>query len=317
MCQVVEVSAAVLLRETENGCEYLLAQRPPDKVYAGYWEFPGGKVEPGESFRDALIRELREELGVRIQKASPWLCREFTYPHARVRLKFFRVTEWHGEIHTHEHTDVAWTHLGEVPSVDPVLPANGPIFRILGLPQIYAITNAQDNGIEAELERIGQSLRNGIRLLQIRDKKLPDAERRLFALEVTKLAEKFPGTRILVNDDEELARTIGAAGLHLSSRQLHAAEQRPDFDWVAASCHTVADLEQAIKLNLDFAVLGPVLPTVTHPETLKSGGLGWEQFARMIHKLTIPVYALGGMQAGLLDTAQQHGAHGIAMMRGW
>ncbi len=315
--RIVEVAAAILLRDVEDGCEYLLAQRPADKVYAGYWEFPGGKVEPGESFRDALVRELREELCIGIEQAAPWVCREFVYPHAHVRLKFFRVTSWHGEIHPHEHTGAAWTRLGETPAVDPVLPANGPILRALELPATYAITNAQDNGIENELARIGRALGNGLQLLQIRDKALPGGERRRFALAAMALVRKFSGVRVLVNDDEILAREIGADGVHLSSRSLHTHARRPDFEWVAASCHNCGDLERAVALGLDFAVLGPVLPTLSHPETLETGSLGWDAFERMTEHLTIPVYALGGMQSEFVGSAQSHGAHGIALMRSW
>ena len=92
MNAVIEVAAAVILRA--DGSEFLLAQRPADKLYAGYWEFPGGKVEPGETVRAALVRELREELGISLSACSPWLTRVFTYPHATVRLHFWRVTAW-------------------------------------------------------------------------------------------------------------------------------------------------------------------------------------------------------------------------------
>lgn len=314
MSRLVEVSAAILLRETDNGREYLLAQRPPGKVYAGYWEFPGGKLEAGESYRDALIRELHEELGIEIEHAAPWLCREFTYPHARVRLKFFRVTAWQGNIHPHEHTGIEWTRFGDTPAVTPVLPANGPILRALVLPEIYAITNALDNGIDTELEHIARGLRNGIRLLQIRDKILPPSERQRFAQDVMALAASFPNTCVLVNDDGQLARAISANGLHLSSARLHALEARPEFDRVAASCHTPADIERAAALGIDFVVLSPVLPTASHPQV---AGMGWETFEKFAEHLTIPVFALGGMEQGMLGTAQAHGAHGIALMRGW
>ena len=314
MSRLVEVSAGILLRKTANGYEYLLAQRPPDKVYAGYWEFPGGKLEAGESFHDALVRELQEELGIDIKQAAPWLCREFTYPHARVRLKFFRVTSWQGEIHPHEHTGAIWTRLGDTPAVTPVLPANGPILRALVLPETYAITNAADNGIEVELERIAGALRRGIRLFQIRDKALPGTERLRFAQRVMTLAAEFPDTCVLVNDDEQLARAIGASGLHLSSGSLHALDRRPDFDRIAASCHTGADLERAANLDIDFVVLSPVLPTASHPEAT---GMGWDTFGQFVEHLTIPVYALGGMRQEMLVTAKAHGAHGIALMRGW
>ncbi|MDR3299858.1 MAG: Nudix family hydrolase [Candidatus Accumulibacter sp.] len=314
MTRVVDVAAGVLLRGAAGGSEYLLAQRPPDKVYAGYWEFPGGKVEPGESLRAALTRELREELGIAVTAATPWLCREFTYPHARVRLKFFRVTGWLGEIDTREHSGAVWTRLDETPAAAPLLPTNSPILRALALPGIYAITHAEENGIDAELERIRQAFTRGIRLMQLRDKTLAATARRRFAEKAMTLTAAFPGTRLLVGDDETLARDIGADGVHLSSPRLRALARRPAFDWVAASCHSDADLARAECLGVDFAVLGPVLPTPTHPE---SPGIGWETFARLIERATIPVFALGGMHPEAIIMAEAHGAHGIALMRGW
>ncbi len=103
--KIVEVSVAVLQRPDGS---FLLAQRPAGKIWAGYWEFPGGKVEPGETAREALLRELREELGITVETAYPWLTRVFIYPHATVRLNFFRVTAWSGELFGHEGQEFAW-----------------------------------------------------------------------------------------------------------------------------------------------------------------------------------------------------------------
>src|SRR5262249_54430231 len=97
--QVNRVAAAVLIR---GDPQVLLAQRPQGKPYAGYWEFPGGKLEPGESPRHALDRELHEELGITVRRASPWLVQEFVYPHAHVELNFFRVFAWDGELASHD-----------------------------------------------------------------------------------------------------------------------------------------------------------------------------------------------------------------------
>ena len=107
---VVEVAVGVLIRP--DG-QFLLASRPEGKPYAGYWEFPGGKLEPGETSFEALVRELQEELGITVDQAWPWLCREFSYPHATVRLRFFRVRSWHGEIAPIEHSAFAWLKVGE------------------------------------------------------------------------------------------------------------------------------------------------------------------------------------------------------------
>ncbi len=314
MSEVIEVAAAVILRA--DGSEFLLAQRPAGKVYAGYWEFPGGKVEAGETVRAALLRELREELGISVSACSPWLTRVFTYPHATVRLNFWRVTAWAGEIGISaplEHDAVDWQKCGKSASVTPILPANAPILKALALPATMAITMGESEGVERQLERLEEALDTGLRLIQVRDKGWPFAQRLWFAEAVRRIAGQR-GALVLINDDEDIARRIGADGLHLSAAGLAACLQRPDFAWVGASCHGADELRRAAELGLDYALLGPVLPTPTHPAAT---GLGWAEFARLIAGTPLPVFALGGMRSGMLAVAQEHGAHGIALMRGW
>ena len=314
MSAVVEVAAAVMLRA--DGREFLLAQRPEGKVYAGYWEFPGGKVEPGESVRQALIRELQEELGITVTACSPWLTRVFTYPHATVRLNFWRVTAWDGEIGITaplEHSAVEWQRIGQPASVSPILPANDPILKALALPTTMAITNAEAEGTERQLERLEEALLAGLRLIQVRDKGWPTAQRLWFAEAVTRLARSH-GALVVINDDADIARRVGANGLHLSATRLARLTERPDFTWVGASCHTAEEIRQAGEIGLDYALLSPVLPTPTHPE---ASGLGWAEFGRLAAGNTLPVFALGGMRPAMLNEAQAHGAHGIALMRGW
>ena len=314
MSALVEVAAAVMLRN--DGKEFLLAQRPEGKVYAGYWEFPGGKVEAGETVREALIRELQEELGITVTACSPWLTREFTYPHAKVRINFWRVTAWDGEIGITaplEHSAVDWQKCGESATVAPILPANDPILKALSLPTQMAITMGEIEGVDRQLERLEEALEDGLRLIQVRDKTWPVAERLWFADSVSLLASN-KNALVLVNDDADIARRVDAAGAHLSSERLMAADQRPEFEWVGASCHSAEELAKAVELGLDYALLGPVLPTQTHPE---AAGMGWSEFERLREGCAIPVFALGGMQRNMLAEAQQHGAHGIALMRGW
>ncbi|NDV14245.1 NUDIX domain-containing protein [Crenobacter caeni] len=112
---------------------YMLGSRPEGKPYAGYWEFPGGKVEPGETLFAALAREFDEEMGVRVEHATPWLTRVHHYEHASVHLTFFRVWSWAGTPRPHEGQSFAWQKPGEE-RVAPMLPANGPILRALSLP---------------------------------------------------------------------------------------------------------------------------------------------------------------------------------------
>jgi 8-oxo-dGTP diphosphatase len=314
MSKIVEVAAAVMLRA--DGREFLLAQRPEGKVYAGYWEFPGGKVEPGETVRAALIRELYEELGITVTECAPWLTRQFTYPHATVRLNFWRVTAWTGEIGITaplEHSAVDWMACGAAASVSPILPANDPILKALALPTTMAITMGEIDGVERQLERLEAALANGLRLIQVRDKGWPAAQRLWFAETVTRLAHEH-GALVVINDSPEIARQVGADGLHLSASALATCRERPDFTWVGASCHNTDEITRAGELGLDYALLGPVLPTLTHPEAT---GLGWAGFSQSIAGNTLPVFALGGMQPAMRDEAQRHGAHGIALMRSW
>ena len=117
----LEVVAAVLLRDDR----VLAACRPPGKVYAGYWEFPGGKVEPGETVEQALRRELHEELGIAIGPALPWQVELVDYPHALVRLHFCKVLAWQGEFEMREGQSMAWQQLPV--RVAPVLPGTVPV----------------------------------------------------------------------------------------------------------------------------------------------------------------------------------------------
>jgi 8-oxo-dGTP diphosphatase len=305
--KVVEVSAAVLQHPDGS---FLLAQRPPDKIWAGYWEFPGGKVEPGESAHDALLRELREELGITVQAAYPWLTRVFTYPHATVRLRFFRVTKWTGELHAHEGQQFAWQQPGSV-AVAPVLPANAPILRALELPTLYAISNAAELGTESFLARLQTRLDAGLKLIQLREKGMSREEQGSLAQRVVALAHEH-GAKVLLNGDVALAQEVGADGVQLTSTQLGALEARPEVAWCAASCHSVEELRRAETLGCDFALLSPVLPTLSHPGALH---LGWDRFATIAAESTIPVYALGGLQQDDLQAAWLHGAHGIALLR--
>jgi 8-oxo-dGTP diphosphatase len=306
MTAPVDVAVAVLIRS--DGAA-LLARRPESKVYSGYWEFPGGKVEPGEPIRDALVREIREELGVEIERAHPWITRVFVYPHATVRLHFHRVTAWRGEPRAMEHRAIAWQR-PEAVELTPMLPANGPVLRALLLPDEYAITRAGELGEESFFVRLEARLQGGLRLVQVREKKFAREALGRFARRVLALGRAH-GARVLLNSDVELAREIGADGVHLTAAQLEGS--RPGLPWCGASCHSAVELRRAEALGADFAVLGPVRATPSHPD---AEPLGWDRFGEIAAGASIPVYALGGLLPRDLEQAGTCGAHGLAMMRG-
>jgi 8-oxo-dGTP diphosphatase len=303
----VEVVAAVILKA--DG-QFLLAQRPAGKVYAGWWEFPGGKVEPGEAPADALARELHEELGIDVTRAWPWISREYVYAHAHVRLNFFRVLEWEGEPRSREAQALSWQRTREI-KVGPVLPANGPILRSLALPPVLAITDASERGESALLERLDSALSRGLRMVMVREKQMPRERQLAFIADVLQRCRRA-GALTVVNGDEELACVSGADGLHLTSAQLLQRQQRPDLPWCGASCHDHQELARASALGLDYVVLGPVLRTPSHPHARP---MGWRRFEERARASPLPVYALGGMSLHDFATAGAAGAHGLAMVR--
>jgi 8-oxo-dGTP diphosphatase len=304
----VEVAAAVL--ERPDGT-FLLAQRPSNKVYAGYWEFPGGKIEHGESPAAALARELHEELAIDVKQAYPWITRDYDYEHAAVRLRFYRVTQWSGELHGRENQAFAWQHISNI-TVAPLLPANAPILRALALPFTYGISNASQVGAEAFLRRLESSLDAGLRLVQIREKSLQESDLIAFTDRAVSLANAR-GAKVLVNAAPVVARRTAADGVHLTGARLLDASARPNFELVGASCHDERELAHAARLGLDFVVLGPVLATPTHPG---AHPLGWHSFAKLVSDYPVPVYALGGLGKEHLECAWSAGAHGVAAIRG-
>lgn len=130
---MVEVAVGVLI---QPDARFLLTSRPPGKVYAGYWEFPGGKLEPGESVVDALRRELQEELGVDVSEVSPWRSLVVDYPHALVRLNFCKVHAWTGALQMREGQGFSWQRLPV--DVAPVLPGTLPVLDWLAVERGHA-----------------------------------------------------------------------------------------------------------------------------------------------------------------------------------
>lgn len=305
----IEVAAAVI--ERPDG-RFLLAQRPAGKVYEGWWEFPGGKVESGEAVAHALGRELVEELGVEVLSAYPWICREFRYPHGNVRLHFFRVTQWRGEPRSREGQAFAWQRLPDL-TVAPILPANGPILASLALPLVMGISpEGAHDPAAGFLSSLDAALAAGLRLVQVRAHGLSSLARVEFTRAVVAKAQQA-GARVILNGSLDEALAAGADGLHLTATALRNFDTRPDLPLVGASCHDVAELDCAESLSLDYAVLGAVSPTASHPGR---ESLGWGRFASLVAGRTLPVYAIGGMAPPDLHEARTAGAHGIACIRG-
>lgn len=313
--------AAVGVIQRDNGM-VLLGERPAGKPWADYWEFPGGKIETHESPAQALVRELKEELGMIATRFYPWLTRTYNYeakydalgalesPAKTVKLHFFMVVEWLGDPVGLEQQRLSWQNPENL-NVGPMLPANAPILTALALSPVCAITNLKELGTELFFERLKIALEYGLMLIQVRENQLSPQELQLFAEHVIEVARPFEA-KVLINADIKLAQELKASGVHLSSSQLMRMQTRPEGLLCGASCHNPKELAQAEALGLDYVMVSPVKPTLSHPNAVP---LGWDIFNRLIAGYSLPVFALGGMLREDLQTARQYGAHGIAMQR--
>jgi len=277
----------------------------------GKWEFPGGKIEPGENIISALRRELREELGIEVQNALPFMQIRHAYPDRDVFLDVWRVIDYQGTPHGREGQEARWISCAELPQVE-FPQADWPILRRLWLPALYLISDSTRFGGDKFPALLERALRAGARLIQLREPHLSPAEYKSYAKQMAGLCHRY-GAKLLLNADPEWVSVCGADGVHLNSRRLREWQKRPlgnEF-WIGASCHNAEELNQAANVGADFAVLSPVAQTTSHPDAVP---LGWETFSRLCAGAALPVYALGGMRAQDLGRAHRAGARGLAMV---
>ena len=321
----------------------LVTQRPLQVDHGGCWEFPGGKVESGETPEAALARELAEELGIQVVASQPLLRVHHHYPSQTVLLDVRRVTVYTGIPHGRENQPLDWL-LPEAlnPAVFPA--ADRPIINALRLPPLLQITDGASKSRLFEKSpqppfakgglfnpsfcqkdaRFSPPLwKRGVRgdfskkelLLQFRAHALADPEYHQLAHQLFAHCEQH-GVRLLLNRDPQRVVNVPRHGLHLTSHRLMTLTERPGAadELVGASCHDAAQLAQAERLGLDYALLSPVQTTASHPDATP---LGWARFAELVNTVALPVYALGGVTPADLPTARAHGAHGIAGIRGF
>jgi 8-oxo-dGTP diphosphatase len=309
--QNVWVHVAVGIVRNAAG-EVLLTRRPDHVHQGGLWEFPGGKVETGETVEIALGRELREELGIQVRVARPLIRVRHAYPDKGVLLDVWCVAEYNGQPSGQEGQPLVWAVPQALPSY--TLPAaDRPIINAVRLPAEYLITGAPANSPERFLRRLERALQRGIALVQLRAKPLCETALLDLYQQAQVLGRRY-GVPILLNGSPVQADRVNADGIHLSAARLRRLDRRPlPLDrWVAASCHDRAELHQACRIGVDFAVLSPVNVTASHSEATP---IGWKSFQAWVAEANIPVYALGGMTPADLVQAWHHGAQGIAAIR--
>lgn len=293
----------------------LISRRHAALHQGGLWEFPGGKIEASETVEQALFRELKEELNITATAATPLITVNHQYPDLTVQLNVFLVERFLGEATGCEGQPFKWVAPAELdhyafPS------ANQPIITAVRLPHYYAILDDADGTLL--LTNLQKILNKGVKLIQARLKSLPPAAVAKFVEQAYPLCKQHQAL-LLMNSAVDCP--VEVDGIHLTSRHLMALRLRSgqalvarpeNIKWLAASCHNLEQLQHAQNIGVDFAVLAPVLATQTHPG---AESLGWEQFAELVAKVNLPVYALGGMSESSLTVAQQNGGRGIAAIR--
>ena len=304
---VVDVAVGVL--RAPDG-RVLLAERRPGKDSAGYWELPGGQIDPGESPAQAAARELLEEVGVRAHQLEPWRVYEHDFPAKRVRLHWFHVPQWSGEPKGREGQRLAWVDPTR-PTVGPLLPSNELVLATLALPELVAVARVSraPGAPEELLARIPSLAADGIRLLIVRALELAPGQRVQLTRRLRQM-RRGTGMRLVLSGTALEARQAGACGLHSSAAALAGLTERPPTRLWAVSAHNARDLERASALGADFALVSPVLPTAAHPEDQV---LGWDGLRTLITASPLPVYAQGGLRPGDIGAARAAGALGVAV----
>ena len=312
----LHVVAAVMLAEDGR---VLLAQRPPGKHLEGLWEFPGGKLEPGETPLQALARELLEELAVHAEltSATPRLRVPWRYGQRALLLDVWTLRCWRGQPRGLEGQALQWAWPDRLDSA-LLAPADRAILNSLRLPATYPITPADVAPHEYGVwrERLRQALDAGARLLQLRLPAWPVQQVRALAAELLPQA-RSRHAQLLLNADIEGALALGAGvGVQLKRTQLAMLSDRPlpTDQYVGASCHDAEELALALRCGADFATLSPVQRSLSHPD---QPALGWPRFATLAEAAAMPVYALGGLTPADAALAQSSGAQGVAGIRGF
>ncbi len=224
-----------------------------------------------------------------------------------MRLHFFRVSAWDGEPQRLEDQDIKWQRV-EAPDVSPMLPANAPVLAALALPSIMALSNCAGLGVDGWIGKLTDLAMREKLLVQVREKACNFQQVQHILSRALARAQPF-GARIVVNSD--CGSYPQCRGVHLTAKALMAATERPDATLVGASCHDERELDHAERIGVDYAVVGPVKASASHPG---AAPLGWARFAELARDRPMPLFAIGGLTRADLAEARRHGAHGVALL---
>jgi len=311
MTEIVHVAVAVIMNQHDQVC---ISLRHKDVHQGGLWEFPGGKIEQGETVEQALKREVKEELNISILTSRPLIKINYNYPDISVCLHVQTVQSYSGQAMGMEGQVLKWVDVTDLSAFNfPA--ANKPIFTAIQLPERYLITG-KFSSEKNFIYKLNKALENKIRLVQLRlkDDDLPKIKNPQQLIHDASVVCKQANAELLLNLSENWIKSIELksiefSGFHSDSTSLMKFSQRPEGKLFSASCHNERELGQALRLKADFVVLSPVQKTSSHPDM---DAIGWQKFSELIEKIAVPVYALGGVSEIDLNLAWKSGAQGIA-----
>jgi len=305
---VVHVAVAVI--KNQHG-QFFIAKRPETSHQGGFWEFPGGKVENGESVQEALARELFEEVGITVLDANPLIRIHHDYDDKSVLLDVWCINEFSGVAHGKEGQETGWINLEQF-SEYTFPEANTPIIKALNLPDKYMITG-KFTSEENLLKKTQAAIEEGLMMIQFRAPELDSDIYFSLAGKIYNICNRN-NVKLLLNTSFEnyinqQAFTF-SHGLHLNSKEIHQYPSEQNFDFLTStSVHDNEELFLAEEKGIGFVLLSPVKKTLSHPD---SEPLGWVDFRKFTEKAKLPVYALGGMRKNDIETARTNGGQGIA-----
>lgn len=289
----------------------LLARRTDGRDLAGLWEFPGGKVDPGEAPEAALVRELHEELGIEVEVGERLIEVPHAYSHKRLRLDVRHVRVRTGRPQGREGQALAWVPPASLPRY-PMPSADRPVVAALLEPDRLLVTPDPVDA-DAWLSALARALATGVRRIHLRAREEARAHTDWPALATCAVGLcRQHGADVAVVGDAALAHATGTA-LHLPAAQLSTFDPASAAGLaLSASCHAPADMRQAEGLGCRYALAGTVLPTPSHPD---GPLLGWDGLRALREPVGLPIYAIGGLTPDDIPLARSHGAQGIAAIR--
>lgn len=316
MTKLVHVAVGVIVN-TDG--KILIAKRSLSAHQGGLWEFPGGKVDAGETIQQALVRELREELAIDVLASQPLIQIRHHYPDKSVLLDVQKITQFAGEPCGNEGQPVQWVDAQNLNNFEfPA--ANRPIITAINLASAYLITGGFSNHVDFSV-RLNRALAAGVRLVQLRIENFDlNLHRSLLDTSVASVNDSSANLSINCSPSQFFqilqAYPEVKIGLHLSSHNAATLSDRPVDSNIllGVSCHNAEEIVHAQRIGADYLLLSPVLPTASHPAATP---LGWDVFSSFVELANVPVYALGGVGREHISIAQSYGAQGVAGIRAW